>query len=71
MFRRRVPPKNPALKVLRSHLNDRTHCTEERQIPANFSTFDELAASPWLGLHYQHEFLLHHSHQLLKHQPRA
>jgi hypothetical protein len=27
---------------------------------------DELIASPWLGLHYRHEFLLHHRHELLE-----
>lgn len=30
------------------------------------SDIDELNASPWLGLHYTHEFLLHHRHELLE-----
>ena len=30
---------------------------------------DELVASPWIGLHYRHEFLLHHRHELLEPVP--
>lgn len=66
MFRRRVPANSPALKVLRSHLIDRTHRTEEAPDTRQLFNIDELAASPWIGLHYRHEFLLHHSHQLLE-----
>lgn len=31
---------------------------------------DDYAASPWLGLHYRHELLLHCNHELLEHQHR-
>lgn len=27
---------------------------------------DAFAASPWIGLHYKHEFLLHHRHEHLE-----
>ena len=27
---------------------------------------DELTVSPWIGLHFRHEFLLHHRHELLE-----
>lgn len=30
---------------------------------------DEIVASPWIGLHYRHEFLLHHRHELLEPAP--
>lgn len=29
---------------------------------------DGFVASPWIGLHYRHEFLLHHRHELLEQQ---
>lgn len=27
---------------------------------------DDVGASPWLGLHYKHEFLLHYKHESLE-----
>lgn len=27
---------------------------------------DDVVASPWIGLHYKHEFLLHHRHESLE-----
>jgi hypothetical protein len=32
------------------------------------SFIDEIVASSWVGLHYRHEFLLHHKHELLEHR---
>ena len=32
-----------------------------REIPS----IDAFGASPWVGLHYRYEFLLHHRHELL------
>lgn len=29
---------------------------------------DDYFASPWIGLHYRHEFLLHCRHELLEYQ---
>jgi len=29
---------------------------------------DDYFASPWIGLHYRHEFLLHCNHELLEYQ---
>ena len=34
-------------------------------------SIDAFGASPWVGLHYRHEFLLHHRHELLAHQGDA
>lgn len=31
---------------------------------------DQIVASPWIGLHYRHEFLLHHRHESLESDPR-
>lgn len=31
---------------------------------------DAFMASPWIGLHYRHEFLLHHRHELLEQHSR-
>lgn len=31
---------------------------------------DEIVASPWIGLHYRHEFLLHHRHEYLEFEPK-
>ena len=39
-----------------------------RAVPANLVQpvdIDELITSPWIGLHYRHEFLLHYAHELL------
>jgi hypothetical protein len=27
---------------------------------------DDVVASPWIGLHYKHEFLLHYKHESLE-----
>jgi hypothetical protein len=32
---------------------------------------DELVASPWIGLHHKHEFLLHHKHESLEPAPNS
>ncbi|SLK14274.1 hypothetical protein [Arthrobacter sp. P2b] len=33
------------------------------QLPADI---DDIIASPWIGLHYKHEFLLHYRHESLE-----
>ncbi|WP_104062238.1 hypothetical protein [Arthrobacter sp. 4R501] len=70
MLERRVAI-NGLLKVLRSRLLDRIQCTKEAADTRQLINIDELIASPWIGLHYRYEFLLHHSHQLLEQQPRV
>lgn len=40
------------------------HQTVVRAKPAH--GIDDLSASPWAGLHYRHEFLLHYQHELLE-----
>lgn len=36
-----------------------------RAQPHDFD-IDEFNSSPWTGLHYRHEFMLHHRHELLE-----
>ena len=38
--------------------------------PALAFGIDDYAASPWTGLHYRHEFLLHCNHESLEYQQR-
>lgn len=66
MLKRQVPPNSPALKLLLSRLRDRTHATDEAPDTRQLFNLDEFAVSPWIGLHYRYEFLLHHSHHLLE-----
>jgi hypothetical protein len=66
MPNRRVPPKYPLLKTFRRYVPDRTPCAEEPPVPRQALNIDELTASPWIGLHYRHEFLLHYRHELLE-----
>ncbi|MFF2246076.1 hypothetical protein ACFVTM_18070 [Arthrobacter sp. NPDC058130] len=40
--------------------------TPEPREPRLPACIDDLAASPWVGLHFRHEFLLQHSHELLE-----
>lgn len=40
------------------------HEAELRLKPAH--GIDDLSASPWTGLHYRYEFLLHYKHELLE-----
>lgn len=40
-------------------------CAEETPAPRQPINIDEFSASPWVGLHYRHEFLLHYRHELL------
>jgi hypothetical protein len=67
MPKRWVPPKYPLQKSFRRCARDRTPCAEETPVPL---TIDELAASPWVGLHYRYEFLLHYRHELLEQHPK-
>jgi hypothetical protein len=42
----------------------------EAHSPSQLSLeIDEITASPWIGLHYRHEFLLHHRHEMLETTP--
>lgn len=66
MRRRRAAPNNPVQKDLRSGKPDPAPCSEKAHPRRQAIDIDELSASPWIGLHYRHEFLLHHRHELLK-----
>lgn len=57
----RVPPEEPS----RSGVPVGNPCPEVLP-PRQPFNIDDLAASPWIGLHYRHEFLLHHRHELLE-----
>lgn len=69
MPRRRVLPHNPAQKAFQPGVPQRVLRAEEARAPRQALNIDELTASPWIGLHYKHEFLLHYKHELLE-QPR-
>ncbi|MBT2547838.1 hypothetical protein [Arthrobacter sp. ISL-65] len=45
--------------------------TREDSAAREIPSIDAFGASPWVGLHYRHEFLLHHRHELLAHQGDA
>ncbi|MGX1163418.1 hypothetical protein FBY31_4457 [Arthrobacter sp. SLBN-100] len=61
---RYVLPKSLAQKTPVSKSPDAALCAEEAP-PRQTINIDELCASPWVGLHYRQEFLLHHRHELL------
>jgi hypothetical protein len=63
---RRVPLDIPAWKTFGFGLRNQASCAEEVPSERHIFDIDELAASPWVGLHYKHEFLLHHRHELLE-----
>jgi hypothetical protein len=63
---RQVPTNSPAQKGFRPGVPNRTPGTEETEAPGQAFNIDEHAASPWIGLHYRHEFLLHYKHELLE-----
>jgi hypothetical protein len=71
VFRRRVTLNSPTLEILPWHRSDRTHSTVKKLNTQQPFDIDELSSSPWIGLQYRYEFLLHHSHQLLEQQPRV
>jgi hypothetical protein len=71
MPKRGVPPKGSVQKVFRFGAPEQTPCAEEaRAHRQDAFDIDELNASPWIGLHYRHEFLLHYSHELLEKHPK-
>jgi hypothetical protein len=65
MPRRRVFPMGSSQEPWLSAVPDPTFCAEEAPAPRQAINVDELCASPWIGLHYRHEFLLHYRHELL------
>ncbi|GAT88293.1 hypothetical protein CVCC1112_2952 [Paenarthrobacter nicotinovorans] len=47
------------------------HALETPAPPLQGPDIDELIASPWIGLHYRHEFGPHHRHEPLDPCQRA
>jgi hypothetical protein len=66
MLRRRVRPNMPLRQPFKSGIPNLTLSAQEAPTPRHVLGIDELAASPWIGLHYRHEFLLHHRHESLE-----
>lgn len=64
-------PRNPSREDCSSRMRESRLAVLEKPpalaIPVDI---DEIVASPWIGLHYRHEFLLHHRHELLESDPR-
>lgn len=58
-------PQGIFQKALRSSVPDPAPCAEEAPASRQAINIDALSASPWVGLHYSHEFLLHYRHDLL------
>jgi len=68
MPRRRVLPHTTPQYVFRSPMTDRAISETEKLAPPKAINIDDFNASPWIGLHYRHEFLLHHRHESLEHR---
>jgi hypothetical protein len=54
--------------AFRSRVPRQNFYAEEAPVPVLDFGIDEYSASPWIGLHYKHEFLLHYRHELLDHE---
>lgn len=65
MPRRRVPFDSTPQSAFESTAPDWTPRAEEAPGPFQAISIDELIESPWIGLHYKHEFLLHYRHEVL------
>lgn len=61
----RVLPKPPDQGVWSGQVPGPVPHAEEEPPTRQTINIDELSASPWVGLHYRHEFMLHHRHELL------
>lgn len=66
MPRRRVFPEGTDRKTWPPAAPEGAPRTERASAPRQPVNIDDLVASPWVGLHYRHEFLLHHRHELLE-----
>ncbi|RNL54333.1 hypothetical protein D7003_11525 [Arthrobacter oryzae] len=68
MHRRQVSSNGTGQKAGPRNASDLAPRAEEAPGPRQAINIDELFASPWIGLHYRHEYLLHHRHELLVQQ---
>lgn len=64
MLWQRIFLNSPAKTTLGAGEQVETRAVTRAQ-PQDFD-IDEFNSSPWTGLHYRHEFLLHHRHELLE-----
>lgn len=61
-----MPTRRVPLKAIdQSRMRDQETTAEEVQAPLKSLDIDDFAASPWIGLHFRHEMLLHHRHELI------
>jgi hypothetical protein len=65
MPRRRALRSSLARSTSRPGVPDRSTCAEATPARREAFDIDELTTSPWIGLHYRYEFLLHYKHELL------
>jgi hypothetical protein len=65
MPKRRVLHNDASQKALPPGLPEQASRAEKAPVPRQPINIDDLCVSPWVGLHYRHEFLLHHRHELL------
>ena len=66
---RRNPPHTLAREKRSPPLTPKAEVLETSTFLGLALDIDEIVASPWIGLHYRHEFLLHHRHELLEPVP--
>ena len=65
MLKHRIQPGNTLPTAIRSSVAEAHHALETPAPPLQGADIDELIASPWIGLHYRHEFRLPHRHEPL------
>jgi hypothetical protein len=69
MPRRRIALRSAAQTPLQPHTPNQSSGVDKAPFAHAFG-IDDYAASPWLGLHYRHELMLHCNHELLEHPHR-
>ncbi len=62
----RPAPNGHVQEASQSEMLARGPCADEARVHQDAFNIDELAASPWMGLHYRHEFLIHYLNELLE-----
>ncbi len=69
MPRNRIAFPSVVQTAIPPHRPNQIMGAEEAPLAQAFG-IDDYFASPWIGLHYRHEFLLHCNHELLELQHR-
>jgi hypothetical protein len=65
MHSREVPPDKSASEASPPHAPNWILRPEGARSPRRDTTIDDLITSPWIGLHFRHELLLHYKHEEL------